>query len=127
MKSIAGWASLFVFLFTFPSAPLPAEESGSELTNRVSAAEAKRHLNSEAVVRGKVVEISRAEKVVRLNFEKPFPYQPFTAVIFSNRTNLFGDLEKLKDKTVEVSGRIIEYRRRPEIILSRTNQLRVLD
>jgi len=127
MKPITGRLALFAGLLTFQCVSLRAQENVNETTNHISALEAKQHLNSYAVVRGKVVEVSKAEKVVRLNFEKPFPYQPFTAIIFSNRTNLFGDLGRLKDQIIEVRGRITEYRGRPEIILLRTNQLQVLE
>lgn len=94
---------------------------------RIHAVQAKQHLSQDAVVTGKVVEVNKAERLIRLNFDKPFPNQPFTVVIFARQTNLFPQIEMLKDKTVEVSGKITEYRNRPQIILASTNQLRIVE
>jgi len=71
--------------------------------------------------------VNKAQRLIRLNFDKPFPAEPFTAVIFAANTNLFPDIDKLKNQTVEVSGKITAYRERPQIVLTSTNQLRVLD
>jgi DNA/RNA endonuclease YhcR with UshA esterase domain len=92
----------------------------------VPALEAKKHINTEAIVTGKVAEVNLAERLVRLNFERPYPSNTFTAVIFADKTNLFPNVRDLKDKTVEVTGKIADYRGRPEIILTSTNQLKVL-
>jgi len=94
---------------------------------KIAAAEAKKHLNTEAIVTGTVAEVNLAERLVRLNFEKPFPDQVFTAVIFARNTNLFPNVARLKNKTVEISGRIADYHGRPEIILTSTNQLKVVE
>ena len=93
----------------------------------IPATAAKDHMNKEAVVTGTIVEVHQSASVIHLNFEKPFPDAPFTAVIFANKTNLFSGIEKLKGKKVEVSGMITEYRKKPEIILTRPNQLNLLE
>lgn len=93
---------------------------------RVSALEAKKYYNVQAIVTGKVAEVNVAERLIRLNFEKAFPSNAFTAVIFADKTNLFPAVRELKNKTVEVTGRIAEYRGHPEIILTSTNQLKVI-
>ena len=104
-----------------------AEEAKTNSPPMIQASEAKGHIGTNAVVAGKIVEVNKAEKVVHLNFEKPFPKQPFAVVVFANKTNLFPDLDQFKGKSVEVSGKIIEYRGRPEIILESTNQLKVVE
>ena len=106
---------------------LHAVEPSTNSLQRIVAAEAKNHIGEKAIVKGTIAEVNRAERIVRLNFEQPFPKQRFTAVIFSSRTNLFQDLDKLKGQTVEVSGEITDYRDRPQIVLSATNQLKVLE
>ena len=109
-------------------APLRAAESpGADPVRRVAAADAKDHIGYQAVVTGTVAEVHRTDKLVRLNFEKPFPKQTFTAVVFSNRTNLFSGLDALKGRRVEVTGKIVEYRDRPEIVLTNATQLKVLE
>ena len=114
---------LIVFLLAFTM--LPAQETNS--VQKVAASQAKNHIGEKAIVKGTIAEVNRAERIVRLNFEQPFPKQPFTAVIFASRTNLFPDLDKLKGQTVEVTGEITDYRDRPQIVLSATNQLKVLE
>ncbi len=93
----------------------------------ISAAEAKNHTNVNALVTGKVVELNKTARTVYLNFEKPFPNQVFSAIIFAAKTNQFANVEQYKDKIVEVTGKIIEYRNRPEIILESTNQIRIVE
>jgi hypothetical protein len=105
----------------------PGQEAKTNPPVRIQAADAKANIGTNAIVIGKIVDVHFSEKVVSLNFEKPFPKQPFTAVIFGDKTNLFPGLEKLKGKTVEVSGKIVEYRDRPEIKLDSTNQLKVVE
>jgi hypothetical protein len=117
--------ALFAFA-VFDCIPAVAQETKTNAQSRIPAADAKQHVNSEKVVFGKVAEIHRSEKLVQINFDNPFPNQPFTAVIFANKTNLF-ELDKLKGKTVEVKGKITEYREQPQIILLSTNQLKILD
>jgi DNA/RNA endonuclease YhcR with UshA esterase domain len=94
---------------------------------RISATEAKSHVGAEVIVTGKVAEVNKNERLVRLNLDKGYPNQPFTAIIFADHTNLFPEVEKLKDKSVEVSGKIADYRGRPEIIITSTNQLKVVE
>jgi len=79
------------------------------------------------VVKGKIAEVNVGERIVRLNFEQPYPNNPFTAVIFPPNTNKFPEVEKLKGRIVEVSGKIASYRERPQIVLTSTNQVRVLE
>ena len=104
-----------------------AQETKTNAPVRIPASAAKQHIDADAIVSGKIAEVNRAERLVRLNFDKPFPNQTFTAVIFANKTNLFPEIEKLKDKNAEISGKIAQYRGRPEIILTSPNQLKVLD
>jgi DNA/RNA endonuclease YhcR with UshA esterase domain len=94
---------------------------------RISASEAKEHIGAQAVVKGKIAEVNVGERVVRLNFEQPYPKNPFAAVIFPANTNKFPEVEKLKGKTVEVSGKIAVYRERPQIVLTSTNQVKVIE
>jgi DNA/RNA endonuclease YhcR with UshA esterase domain len=48
-------------------------------------------------------------------------------IIFSDRTNLFPGVDKLQGKKVEVNGKITDYRGRPQIILTNTNQVKALE
>lgn len=123
MKKLATLMPLLFWL----CAPALAEEAKTNSPLVIQASDAKEHIGTNAIVTGKIVEVNKVEKLVRLNFDKPFPRQPFTAVIFATRTNLFPDLDHLKGKSVEVSGKIADYHGRPQIVLDGTNQLKVVE
>jgi DNA/RNA endonuclease YhcR with UshA esterase domain len=123
MKKLATLISLLGSLCV----PALAEEAKTNSPPIIPASEAKDHIGTNAVVTGKIVEVNKAERIVRLNFDKPFPKQPFTAVVFASKTNLFPDLDQFKGKDVEVTGKIAAYRDRPQIVLESTNQLKVVE
>lgn len=93
---------------------------------KIPAAQAGARIGESLTVTGRVIEVSVREKVVNLNFEQPFPQTPFTAVIFTTKTNLFGNLRGLQGRHVEVSGRIEAHRGKPQIVLNNTNQLKIV-
>jgi DNA/RNA endonuclease YhcR with UshA esterase domain len=94
---------------------------------KIKAEEAKKHIGEEAVVSGTVAEVNRAASLVRLNFEKPYPNNVFAAVIFNRNTNAFPEVDKLKGKSVEVSGKVADYHGRPEIVVNSANQVKVIE
>ncbi len=79
-----------------------------------SASEAKDHVGEDAVVLGKVEQVSQSAKAVFVNFGGKFPAHVFTAVSF----NLpYSALSKFEGKTVSVFGTIKDYKGKPEIVL----------
>jgi DNA/RNA endonuclease YhcR with UshA esterase domain len=108
-----------------------SQETNSAGTNstpakKIAAPEAATHYNETLIVTGKIAQVNVRPSVVILNFDKPFPDSPFSAVVFSRATNRFGDLSKLEGKQVEIKGLIKQYRNKPEIILDTTNQLVII-
>jgi micrococcal nuclease len=95
----------------------------------VGACLAGKYLGRELIVEGKVVDTHRDLKsnTVFLNFEKAYPNQCFTGVIFSS--NLYKFVQNPEDyylnKTVRIMGEVKEYQGRPEIILETPNQIEV--
>jgi hypothetical protein len=116
---------LFVVLVTF-GVSAAAQDAQTNTPAKYPASEAKAHIGVEAVVTGTVAEVNKTERLVRLNLDKPYPNQVLTVVIWADKTNLFPEVEKLRGKSVEISGKIVDYRSRPEIVMSSTNQLTVL-
>ena len=94
---------------------------------QISATAAKEHVGTEAVVKGRIAEVNVGERVTRLNFEDAYPKSPFTAVIFPRNMNQFPEIEKLNGKTVEVNGKIATYHDRPQIVLTSSNQVKVIE
>jgi DNA/RNA endonuclease YhcR with UshA esterase domain len=84
-------------------------------------------IGSNALVTGYVADVVIREKVAYLNFDGKYPKNTFTAVIFPEKYELFGDLMSYKNKTVEVKGKIGTYSGKPQIILNNKNQIRVIN
>lgn len=92
--------------------------------------EAKDHVGEEAVVCGRVASARFAEasrgSPTFLNLGRPYPYQPFTVVIWGRDRPKFGEPEHTYlDETICVSGRITSYRGQPQIVVSRPSQIRL--
>jgi len=104
-----------------------AQEAKTNAPLKIAAVEAKKHVGEEAIVTGTVAEINKIQSLVRLNIDKPYPNQSITFIVFSDKTNLFPEIDKLHGKTLEVTGKIIDYRGRPEIVLANTNQLKTVE
>lgn len=95
----------------------------------VGACLAGKYLGRELIVEGKVADTHRDLKsnTVFLNFEKAYPNQCFTGVIFSS--DLYKFVQNPEDyylgKTVRIMGEIKEYKGRPEIILEDPFQIEI--
>ncbi|MEI7483124.1 MAG: hypothetical protein WCK13_00280 [Ignavibacteriota bacterium] len=109
----------------------PDENRGSGNRNTqeyvsLKTSEASSKTGSYALVTGYVADVVIREKVAYLNFDGKYPKNTFTAVIFPDKFELFGDLTSYKNKTVEVKGKIGQYGGKPQIILNNKNQIKVL-
>jgi DNA/RNA endonuclease YhcR with UshA esterase domain len=103
-----------------------ADQTNNATPVKISAADADKHYDEEIIVTGKIAQVTVHPTIVFLNFDKPYPDSPFTAVIQSEYTNEFGDVSLLNGKSVEVHGQVKKYHEKPEIALKSTNQLRVV-
>lgn len=96
----------------------------------LKATEAKEHIGEEATVCGTVVStryaaISRGSPTF-LNFERPYPDQVFTVVIWGSDRAKFGKPEvDYKGKRICVTGKIESYRGVPQIVLKNPQNVRV--
>ena len=103
-----------------------ADQTNSVAPAKIGTADAVKHYDEEMIVTGTVAQVTVHPAIVFLNLDKPFPDSPFTAVIHTEFTNDFGDLSLLKGKSVEIQGKVKNYRDKPEITLESTNQLKVV-
>ena len=83
-------------------------------------------LNKNVVVSGYVADVVIREKVSYLNFDKKYPKNPFSAVIFSEKFKSFGDINRFKNKKIEVEGVITTYKDKPQIILNSPEQIKII-
>lgn len=97
--------------------------------DQIPPAEAKDHIGQNGTVCGRVADtryLATGSRPTFLNFDKRYPNHTFTAVIFGENRAKFGTAEKdYRDKDVCVTGKIREYRGKPEIILTDPAQLKV--
>ncbi|MDP2655511.1 MAG: phospholipase D-like domain-containing protein [bacterium] len=86
--------------------------------------EAIKHVGNYASVRGTLVEayISKTGTVF-LDFCKSYKTCPFSGVIFADDAKKFGDLSRYNGQTVTLTGKIVSYEGKAEIVLSSPSQL----
>ncbi len=106
------------------------EKLTSELTglNIIGACQAGNYYGKEMIVEGKVADAYRSKtNTVFFNFEKSYPNQCFTGVIFSSDQYKFvaSPEDYYLNKTVRIKGEIKEYQSKPEIILQDPSQVEV--
>jgi hypothetical protein len=110
------FAALFVFASLVSAADIPA-------------AQAKDHMGETGNVCGEVVGTryldQSASKITFLNFDKQYPDSPFTAIIRGEDRAKFGKPEETYlSKSICVSGKIEEYNKRPQIVLTDPAQIK---
>ena len=94
----------------------------------IGACQAGNYYGKEVIVEGEVASTYRSKtNTVFLNFEKPYPNQCFTGVIFSSDQYKFVEYPEkyYSDKRVRIRGTIKEYKGKPEIILKDPSQIEV--
>jgi len=92
--------------------------------------EAAKHVGESGIVTGTVsqVYVSKSGNVF-LNFDGSYPNQVFSATIFKDHVSQFPggakDLQAMEGKEVTITGKIKEYKGKPEIIVSEPSQIQV--
>lgn len=87
--------------------------------------DAPKHMGRSACVTGKVVKVGHSPRSGThfLNFCDDYKNCPFTVVIFARDLAQVGDVRWLEGKTIEIHGKIKDYKGQAEIILSDVRQL----
>jgi len=94
----------------------------------IGACQAGNYYGQEIIVEGKIVNAYRSKtNTVFLNFEKSYPNQCFTSVIFSSDQYKFVSAPEkyYANKIVRIRGEIKEYQGKPEIILKNPSQIEI--
>jgi DNA/RNA endonuclease YhcR with UshA esterase domain len=97
-------------------------------TPRLQSYQAKNHFREAVTVCGVVASTKYASSIDRsptfLDLDRPYPQEPFAIVIFGRDRGKFGAPESTyAGKRVCVTGTIVEYRGRPEIIATDPSQI----
>jgi DNA/RNA endonuclease YhcR with UshA esterase domain len=124
MKSI----TIFAVALCLTAAALQAraDETNAFTALTIGAAQAATAIGKQVTVTGIVAQVTIRPSLVFLNFEKPYPDNPFTAIVRNSHTNEFEKLPALKGKSVSVQGRIRGYNGKPEMELTTKSQLKLL-
>lgn len=103
------------------------EKTDKPTLKKIGALEATNFLNQTMIVTGKVARVSVRPNIVYIDIDQAYPKSPFNGIVFPSATNQFPDIKNLKGKDVELSGKIAEYHGRPQIVLTKSNQLHVVE
>jgi micrococcal nuclease len=92
----------------------------------IPASEAAKHMGETGTVCGKVASARHLDNSITfLNFDKPYPDTPFTAIIRPENREKFGKPEETYlNRDVCVTGKIEEYNKKPQIVLTEPSQLK---
>jgi DNA/RNA endonuclease YhcR with UshA esterase domain len=109
------------------AAKVSAQTNAPGAPPKIPAAAATNFLNQEVVVTDRVAQVTLRPTIAFLNLNQNYPDSPLTCVIRGRDTNKFPDLKNYLGRAVEISGRITDYQGRPEIVLTATNQVTILN
>jgi hypothetical protein len=110
-----------------PLLPVAAQtDTPAAPPKRITSSEATNYYNQDVVISGTVARANVRGNMAFIDLDKAYPNAPFTAVIFGEHLGEFEDVTNLAGKTVEISGTVTEYRRKPEIVLESPTQIKVV-
>lgn len=99
----------------------------ADIPKTISSEQANKYYEETVTVTGKVAQVTVRPNVAFINLDGTGTSAPFTAVVFPDNMNEFGDLKRFENHNVEITGTVTEYRGKPEIILESAGQIRVVD
>ena len=118
MKQV--YLSLFVFFIT----------GIANAQTAIKAGEISQHIGDSVTICGKVNDLryfeSSKNSPTFLNIDGKFPNQVLTVVIWGETRKQFtGKIEDMKGKQICITGKLILYKERPEIIIGSPEQISV--
>jgi DNA/RNA endonuclease YhcR with UshA esterase domain len=91
----------------------------------IAPAEVKAHVGQTVTVQAAVSDVHTGRAgVTFIDIGGAYPDNAFAAVIFASDRGKFPNAGDLKGKTVAISGEVVLYQNRPEIILKTADQLK---
>jgi len=89
--------------------------------------EAKDHLDEFVIIKGEVSQVSttRAGQVY-FNMGGKYPQNKFSAVILKANVSKFDNVKDYEGKIVEVTGKVKIYNSKPEIVLEKKEQIKII-
>ncbi len=102
--------------------------AGVKAQTNIKLEEVGKHIGDSVTVCGKVSGMRYFENSSKqptfLNIGDNYPNQQLTVVIWGETRKLFaGKIEEIKGKNICITGRIILYKEKPEIVIERPEQI----
>ena len=102
--------------------------AGVQAQTNIKLEEVSKHIGDSVTVCGKVSDMRYFEKSNKqptfLNIGDQYPNQQLTVVIWGETRKLFaGKVEDMKGKNICITGRIILFKEKPEIIIEKPEQI----
>ena len=92
----------------------------------IPASDATNYLDQEVIVTDKVVQVAIRPTIWLLHLNQKYPKSPLNCVVRGSYTNNFPDFENYLGRRIEVTGRITEHAGRLEMVLTTTNQIKIV-
>jgi hypothetical protein len=91
----------------------------------LSPSDAAKHVGETATVEGTVANVKHAPRfhAIFVDFDQAYPNQSFTAYIDEKNASKFPDVDKLMTHKARVTGKIVLYKGKPEIVVEEASQL----
>jgi DNA/RNA endonuclease YhcR with UshA esterase domain len=92
----------------------------------VAAADAPKHVGETVTVEGTVSAVHTESRtgVTFIDMGGRYPDQAFTGVIFKDDAGKFQNVESLTGKIIDITGRVHDYKGKPETILNDPAQIK---
>jgi DNA/RNA endonuclease YhcR with UshA esterase domain len=92
----------------------------------IAAADATKHVGETVTVEGTVSAVHTESRsgVTFIDVGGRYPDQAFTGVIFQDDASKFRNMESLIGKVVDITGRVHDYKGRPETVLNDPAQIK---
>jgi len=90
-------------------------------------AEAKDHIDETVIIKGIVDQVSTTKGgQIYFNMGGKYPSNTFSAVILKTNASKFENIQSYEGKAVEITGKVKMYNNKPEIILEKKEQLKLI-
>jgi hypothetical protein len=87
----------------------------------------KAYVGKEVTIKGVVTEVMVMKSgLAYLNIDGKYPDNKFTALVFKRDAEPFGDLKVWEKKKVEITGKIDDYKGKPQMVLSKPDQIKAV-
>lgn len=87
----------------------------------------KAYVGKEVTVKGVVSEITVTKSgLTYLNIDGKYPDNKFTALVFKRDAEPFGDLKAWEKKKIEITGKIDDYKGKPQMVLLKPDQIKAV-